>query len=76
MNTYTKTTDGQLEIKETKEEVQVYSLEELVIDRDYISSQMGFYQDKIDALDALIAKAREVGVVEKDMTETEVSKTK
>lgn len=63
--TYTKTEDGKLQIVETKEVVKEVSLEELIEKREYTATQMGFYQNSLDELDALIAKAREIGVVEK-----------
>jgi len=63
--TYKKNAEGKLEIKETLERVHEFSLEELQHERIRVATDMSFYQNRLDELDALITKAREIGVVEK-----------
>lgn len=63
--TYKKTVEGKLEIKKTVEEVQQVSLEELKNRRDFYIREMDSYVSALAEVDVLIAKAVEVGVVER-----------
>lgn len=63
--TYKKTVEGKLEIKETKEEVREVSLEELKNRRAFYTRERDTYDAAIIEVDALIAEAGKLGVVEK-----------
>lgn len=64
MKNYTKTEDGKLQITEIKEVVKKTSLEELRNRKKFYLREIASYEAALSEVDALIAEAGRLGVVE------------
>lgn len=65
MEIYEKVSDEKFTSTETKEEVKTFSIADLNNDRAIYIAEIAVYQAKVDAVDALLAEAEKLGIVEK-----------
>ena len=64
---YTKISDTKFKASESKVEEKEYNIVDLKNDRAIYVAEIAQYQAKVDAVDVLLAKADELGVVEAEV---------